>query len=231
MRDRQVQKEYLCRVEGNFMEGETICKEPILMYRNAGICLVDPNGKKCLTKFVKLSFNGKSSVVLCKPLTGRTHQIRVHLQYLGHPIINDPLYNTDWYGPYKGKACNYGKSKKELIEDLVFKRISRFWKTEPSEFSRKTDENVSASQPVKISQLPSLSHYINLEEYLNLLKVYQFDVRKLTRDPTCKNCLHINTDPKPDELMMFLHAYEYKGRDWNFRTQIPNWAKKDWMDN
>ncbi|XP_067130893.1 pseudouridylate synthase RPUSD2-like [Centruroides vittatus] len=138
MRDRQVQKEYLCRVEGNFMEGETICKEPILMYRNAGICLVDPNGKKCLTKFIKLSFNGKSSVVLCKPLTGRTHQIRVHLQYLGHPIINDPLYNTDWYGPYKGKGCNYGKSKKELIEDLVFKRISRFWKTEPSEFSRKT---------------------------------------------------------------------------------------------
>lgn len=41
------------------------------------------NGKDCTTTFQKIGFNGHSSVVLCKPLTGRMHQIRVHLQYLG----------------------------------------------------------------------------------------------------------------------------------------------------
>lgn len=48
-----------------------------------GVCKVSPKGKECKTTFQKLSYDGKSSVVLCKPLTGRMHQIRVHLQYLG----------------------------------------------------------------------------------------------------------------------------------------------------
>ena len=45
-------------------------------------------------------------MILClgKPHSGRMHQIRVHLQWLGYPIINDPIYNheTAW-GPDKGK--------------------------------------------------------------------------------------------------------------------------------
>ena len=49
------------------------------------------------------------------PHTGRTHQIRVHLQYLGHPIINDPLYNSDVWGPERGKGGNYGKSEEQVI--------------------------------------------------------------------------------------------------------------------
>jgi hypothetical protein len=48
--------------------------------------------KEAATLFRKLSFNGKTSVVEVKPLHGRTHQIRLHLQFLGHPIANDPCY-------------------------------------------------------------------------------------------------------------------------------------------
>jgi 23S rRNA-/tRNA-specific pseudouridylate synthase len=55
--------------------------------------LDDKNGKESITEFERVSFNGKTSVVKCYPKTGRTHQIRIHLQYLGHPIVNDPLYN------------------------------------------------------------------------------------------------------------------------------------------
>lgn len=49
------------------------------------------------------------------PRTGRTHQIRVHLQYLGHPIINDPLYNDFVWGPDKGKGGVYGKTDDQVI--------------------------------------------------------------------------------------------------------------------
>lgn len=48
------------------------------------------------TIFKRLSYDAISdtSIVRCRPVTGRSHQIRVHLQYLGHPIANDPIYNN-----------------------------------------------------------------------------------------------------------------------------------------
>ncbi len=49
-----------------------------------------------------------------KPHTGRTHQIRVHLQWLGYPIVNDPLYNTDIWGPLRGKQGDFGKPEEEV---------------------------------------------------------------------------------------------------------------------
>lgn len=37
------------------------------------------------------------SIVECRPQTGRTHQIRIHLKHLGFPIIDDPIYNPDFF--------------------------------------------------------------------------------------------------------------------------------------
>nr|XP_046268561.1 RNA pseudouridylate synthase domain-containing protein 2 [Scatophagus argus] len=120
VRDRQLEKEYVCRVEGEFPEGELICEEPILVVSfKIGLCRVDPKGKECRTVFQRLSFNGKTSVVRCLPLTGRTHQIRVHLQYLGFPILNDPIYGSSAWGPHRGKGGLVGKSDEELLQALV----------------------------------------------------------------------------------------------------------------
>lgn len=67
-----------------FHSGIIECKEPIeVVSYKIGVCKVSPKGKDCTTVFQKLGFNGKTSVVLCKPKTGRMHQIRVHLQFLG----------------------------------------------------------------------------------------------------------------------------------------------------
>ncbi|XP_069574291.1 pseudouridylate synthase RPUSD2 isoform X2 [Brachyistius frenatus] len=118
--DQMLEKEYVCRVEGEFPEGELICEEPILVVSfKIGLCRVDPKGKECRTVFQRLSFNGKTTVVRCLPLTGRTHQIRVHLQYLGFPILNDPIYGSSAWGPHRGKGGLVGKTDEELLQSLV----------------------------------------------------------------------------------------------------------------
>uniref|UniRef100_A0A8C0V258 Pseudouridine synthase n=1 Tax=Cyanistes caeruleus TaxID=156563 RepID=A0A8C0V258_CYACU len=126
VRQRQVRKEYVCRVVGEFPEHEVVCEEPILVVSyKVGVCRVDPKGKPCQTLFQRLSYNGSSSVVRCLPRTGRTHQIRVHLQFLGHPIVNDPIYNMEAWGPDRGKGGKIGKTDEELLKALVEEHRSK----------------------------------------------------------------------------------------------------------
>ncbi|NXD17017.1 RUSD2 protein, partial [Nothocercus nigrocapillus] len=126
VRQRQLEKEYVCRVVGEFPENEVVCEEPILVVSyKVGVCRVDPKGKSCKTIFQRLSYNGETSVVRCLPYTGRTHQIRVHLQYLGYPIVNDPIYNMKAWGPERGKGGKIDKTDDELLEALVEEHRSK----------------------------------------------------------------------------------------------------------
>uniref|UniRef100_A0A8C9N7Z5 Pseudouridylate synthase RPUSD2 n=1 Tax=Serinus canaria TaxID=9135 RepID=A0A8C9N7Z5_SERCA len=109
-----------------FPEHEVVCEEPILVVSyKVGVCRVDAKGKPCQTLFQRLSYNGSSSVVRCLPRTGRTHQIRVHLQFLGHPIVNDPIYNMEAWGPHRGKGGEIGKTDEELLRALVEEHRSK----------------------------------------------------------------------------------------------------------
>lgn len=115
-------------MEGEFPEEEVVCSEPIeVVSYKIGVCKVSEKGKDCITRFKRLSYNGKSSVVLCKPQTGRMHQIRVHLQYLGYPVVNDPLYNHVVFGPQKGKGGNIEKTDEELVRDLISIHNAENW--------------------------------------------------------------------------------------------------------
>ncbi|XP_034673643.1 RNA pseudouridine synthase 7 isoform X2 [Vitis riparia] len=81
-----VQKQYIAKVTGVFPDDEV-----------GNCCGNTPlKGKSACTKFTRISTNGTHSIVLCEPITGRTHQIRVHLQYTGHPIANDMLYLSEF---------------------------------------------------------------------------------------------------------------------------------------
>ena len=56
---------------------------------------IHPSGKPSLTLFRTLSTNGETSVVEAEPVTGRTHQIRVHFAHIGHPLYADFLYGKE----------------------------------------------------------------------------------------------------------------------------------------
>lgn len=109
VKEHSVQKEYICRVRGHFPENEVVSEQPILVVNHKlGVCKVDPSGKECKTTFQLIRRDTRSSVVRCFPETGRMHQIRVHAQYLGFPILNDPVYNLEVLpGGQQGKPENW----------------------------------------------------------------------------------------------------------------------------
>ncbi|KAG0151842.1 hypothetical protein CROQUDRAFT_650381 [Cronartium quercuum f. sp. fusiforme G11] len=114
-----VKKEYLARCRGNFPDEEIVCEEPLLTIdRQVGLNVVHHEGKHAKTHFKKMSYDSEtdSSVVHCRPITGRSHQIRVHLQFLGHPILNDVIYcsNRAW-GPEGGKGGIFPRPAEETI--------------------------------------------------------------------------------------------------------------------
>ncbi|GAA5873303.1 hypothetical protein JCM8547_007064 [Rhodosporidiobolus lusitaniae] len=110
-----VKKEYVARVRGRFPDGEIECSEPLLTIdRQIGVNVVHPEGRPSVTYFTRLSYHPPSdtSVVHCRPITGRSHQIRVHLQFLGHSIANDPIYqNSAAWGEEGGKGGVFGEER------------------------------------------------------------------------------------------------------------------------
>ncbi|HEX8763430.1 MAG TPA: RluA family pseudouridine synthase [Candidatus Saccharimonadales bacterium] len=97
--DRTVQKTYGAIVEGHLKQLEAVIDMPIERNPKAPATFrVGPNGKSATTHYKVIEQNDHASLLELKPKTGRTHQLRVHLHQLGHPIIGDPLYGKGKYG-------------------------------------------------------------------------------------------------------------------------------------
>lgn len=90
---RSVRKLYLARVAGSPPESGRIA---LPLRRLGGLPprnIVDPDaGRPALTHFTRLQQDSTSALLLLQPETGRSHQLRVHMQALGHPILGDRLY-------------------------------------------------------------------------------------------------------------------------------------------
>ena len=97
MKSGTFEKEYIAICEGKFEHEEAIINAPIGRKENSIIerC-VSPDGETSITEYKVLMYNETSnySIVKCNLKTGRTHQIRVHMSYIGHPILGDTLYGN-----------------------------------------------------------------------------------------------------------------------------------------
>ncbi len=102
----KVSKDYLAIVTG-VLSGEGVVDRPIRV--KEGCCItreVGPGGKESVTKYRSLWTNGDMSLVELRLLTGRTHQIRVHMAWLGHPLLGDTMYGTDQSLPRQALHCH-----------------------------------------------------------------------------------------------------------------------------
>lgn len=96
MQKRQIHKEYRAICTGIVPDAGTICA-PIARAAGSTIerCVDFEHGEEAVTHYRLEKTDGRLSLVKLTLGTGRTHQIRVHMKYIGHPLIGDFLYNPD----------------------------------------------------------------------------------------------------------------------------------------
>ncbi len=105
LRNKTIQKYYLCLVQGHVVLDKQRISAPLLRYtlangeRRVKVDSHNPQSKasetdiKVIQRFI---YNGKKvSLVQAMPRTGRTHQIRVHMAHIGHPLLGDDKYNRN----------------------------------------------------------------------------------------------------------------------------------------
>lgn len=94
---REIHREYLAIAEGEVSQ-EGVIDAPIARKEESVIerCVDFERGDRAVTHYWRLDYRNGYSLVRLKLETGRTHQIRVHMKYLGHPLTGDYLYNPDY---------------------------------------------------------------------------------------------------------------------------------------
>ncbi|KAJ1864492.1 DRAP deaminase, partial [Coemansia sp. RSA 486] len=159
--------------------------------------------------------------------TGRTHQIRVHLQFLGYPIANDPLY------------CNKEVWGESLGRNGVFPKYDRNLKDADAETAEeKTSQEAADGSNESRPKMSGQRDTDNIEPWMDLVKRMEewktkqelieeisnsVDTQGVPR--VCDKCTDpVLPDPKPEELCIWLHAWRYSGPGWSYETPLPAWS-------
>ena len=133
-----MERKYLAIVKGVIKHDTGEIDAPIGRdsHNRQKMAVTDVHGKDAITHFKVLEKLNNSTYIECKLDTGRTHQIRVHMAYIGHPVLNDPLYgrgNCSEFGQMLHSYSirfNHPRTNKELF----------FTVDPPKEFQEKLEE-------------------------------------------------------------------------------------------
>jgi len=138
IKDRLVERHYLALVDGVIKHETGTIDAPIGRDSNnrQKQAVTEVNSKDAITHFKVLERFDKNTLLDCKLETGRTHQIRVHMNYIGFPIVNDPLYNNRKHNDFgqmlhsKSIKFTHPRTKEELYFEVEA----------PEEFQNKLEE-------------------------------------------------------------------------------------------
>lgn len=99
--ENKMNREYIAIVDGHFAHETGVIDAPLSRHQTNRLKrVVEKGGKSAITHFEVLDSFSEYSLVSCRLETGRTHQIRAHMEFIKHPIENDPLYHP------KGKTAS-----------------------------------------------------------------------------------------------------------------------------
>ena len=136
--EKKVERKYLAIINGVIKHDTGTIDAPIGRDLNnrQKMAVTELNSKDAITHFTVLERFDNNSLIECKLETGRTHQIRVHLSYIGFPVNNDPLYG-------KGKCSEFGQMLHSYSIKFNHPRTGKelFYTIDaPSEFKEKLEE-------------------------------------------------------------------------------------------
>ncbi len=109
--DHSIDRRYLAIVSGVPRQAEGSIDAPLARSpHNRKKIAIMPRGKRAVTHWKRLALLKEAALVECRLETGRTHQVRVHMASIGHPLVGDPVYG-------RGKSVH-----RDLLNQLDFKR-------------------------------------------------------------------------------------------------------------
>lgn len=92
--ERKTHKTYYAVVVGTPKQPHAIINVPLTRnLKKPTTFIADKDGREAITEYKVIASNGRHSLVELKPRTGRTHQLRIHMAYIGTPILGDRVYN------------------------------------------------------------------------------------------------------------------------------------------
>jgi len=202
------------------------CPVGIVSYKGA-IHACKADGKTAISTFKSLGYDSSSdtSLLQCNPFTGRTHQLRLHLQFIGNPIANDPCY---------GGVLFYGDDDRRRKAIRLLKEMKQKGLTPISKAPHLQDEelddiyfhNPENNTSIQTDNNNTKDDGHDHHDHDIGLKEGESEIEYLKR--TCKYCKESKSMELESLLHcdgIWLHALRYRGNGWDFQTPVPQWAE------
>lgn len=132
-RDRDLTKRYLALVSGRLAQPRGLVDIPIGRHKHKRYQMAAvATGKEARSEFQVLRTYGDSTLVVVRILTGRTHQIRVHMSHIGHPVVGDQMYGNRKDGRFPGGFALHAWNL--AFEHPFTQEAMRFYHPLPADF-------------------------------------------------------------------------------------------------